>query len=62
MFYAGGWTYQTTVLPIWLQQLKFKFRATGLIIILQSVLHIVHLCISFVVHDVLGFGSNRVVT
>jgi len=61
MFYAGGWTYQTTVLPIWLQQLKLKFHATGLIIIPQS-MRIVHFCISFLVHDVLGFGSIRVVT
>jgi hypothetical protein len=59
---AGGWTYQTTVLLIWLQQLKLKVRANGLVIISQSVLHIVHFCISFVVHDVLGFGSTRVVT
>jgi len=62
MCYAGEWTYQTTVLPIWLQQLKLKVRATGLIITPQYVLHIVHFCISYVVHNVLGFGSTSVVT
>jgi len=62
MCYAGEWTYQTTVLPIWLQQLKLKVRATGLIITPQYVLHIVHFCISCVVDNVLGFGSTSVVT
>jgi hypothetical protein len=59
---TGGWTYQTTVPPIWLQQLKLKVRATGLIITPQSVLHVVNFYISLVVHNFFGIGSTRVVT
>jgi len=51
MCYADGWMdIPTTALPIRLQQLKLKIRATCLIITPQSVLLIVHFCISFVVH------------